>query len=400
MRTRLASVVAALTGSLVLSACGATGSNNSAGSSDDGPITLMTVGPVQATGFSLPSIPMGAQVAVDEINASGGVHGRKLKLITCNDQNDPNKAMQCARQAVKDKVAALVGGLSLFDAQIVPITERAGIPWIGLTTSSAYTNKNLFLTGSEAATILTGVGTALTGQGCENVAIVNNTTPVAKTDTEQFTAGVKAGGGRIVGTFSAPTGSADWAPTVAAVLATHPDCVAASTGPTESGPFVTALAASDKNIKVAVPSGGMPASLVKQLGKTADGVLVIDTYLPFSSDTTAVKSLREKVLAAHSDATLDTFVQTGYTATKIVAKAAAGVSSVDASTLMDALPKVTAFDTGLGPVIDLSKPISVTGFDRVFNPEVYVLVAKDGVLRLGEPKPLNVEPALKLLGRG
>ncbi|MGW0949972.1 ABC transporter substrate-binding protein [Streptomyces sp. NPDC002623] len=357
----------------------------------------MTIGPVQASGFSLPSIPMGAQVAVDEINASGGVGGRKLKLVTCNDENDPNKAMQCARQAIKDKVTALVGGLSLFEAQIVPIVDRAGIPWVGLSAASSYTSKNLFLTGSEAATTFTGVGAALTEQGCKNVAILNSATPVAKVNAAQFTAGVESGGGRIVGTVTAPTSGADWAPTVAAVLAKHPDCIASATAPTDSGPFITALASSGQDVKVALASGGMPASLVKQLGKTADGVLVIDTYLPFSSDKTEVQNLRKKVLAAHPDATLDTFVQTGYTATKIVAKAADDVAQVDAATLMKALPKVSGFDTGLGPVIDLSKPSAVSGFERVFNPHVYVLVAKDGVLQLGRPKPLDVESGIERL---
>ena len=52
-------------------------------------------------------------------------------LIVCNDQNNPNTAAQCAREAIKDKVAALVGGLEDYDRLIEPLLVQTGIPWVG-----------------------------------------------------------------------------------------------------------------------------------------------------------------------------------------------------------------------------------------------------------------------------
>src|SRR5690349_6173212 len=100
---------------LALAACGSSGSDSAGtGTSDTGsesgsdssdPIKLMAMGPIEAPECSIPWIGVGAGAAVDEINAEGGVDGRQIELIVCNDENDPNKAVTCAREAIKEEVA-------------------------------------------------------------------------------------------------------------------------------------------------------------------------------------------------------------------------------------------------------------------------------------------------------
>ena len=47
---------------------------------------------------------------VDEINAAGGIHGRKLKLIVEDHGYDPKKAVLAAQKLMqKDKIFAMVG---------------------------------------------------------------------------------------------------------------------------------------------------------------------------------------------------------------------------------------------------------------------------------------------------
>ena len=70
-----------------------------------------------------------AQGAVVDINNAGGLNGHELELITCNEGADPNKAADCARQAVDEGVAAMVGGFTANGDAIMPILEEAGIPW-------------------------------------------------------------------------------------------------------------------------------------------------------------------------------------------------------------------------------------------------------------------------------
>ena len=50
------------------------------------------------------------QLAVDEINAAGGVLGRKLALYAADDACDPNTASQAAAKIVSSKVDFVVGG--------------------------------------------------------------------------------------------------------------------------------------------------------------------------------------------------------------------------------------------------------------------------------------------------
>src|SRR6185312_1669104 len=58
----------------------------------------------------------GAQMYVDEINAKGGVLGRKLELIVRDSKADANEAVRVAREMIlKDNVDFLVGTLTSAD---------------------------------------------------------------------------------------------------------------------------------------------------------------------------------------------------------------------------------------------------------------------------------------------
>lgn len=405
MNKRLVALAFTLASTLVFTACGNSKSSSSSTSSSSGtttqsqasgaPIKLMTIGPVDAPGFSLPSIPVGAEVAIQEINDAGGINGHQLELITCNDKNDPNTATQCARQALKEKVTALVGGLSIFDLKAIPPLERAGIPWIGLSTPDAYSQSNMFLMGGEGAPSFTGIGLALAQAGCKSIAIVQGAQGV-DANTQQIEAGVVAGGAKVAKKLKAPANSADWAPTVAAARSAGADCIGAGTGPAESGALIAAANAGSK-LKLAFASGGLPDVVVKQIGKAADGVLVTSGYFPFTSNQGVVEALKQKIQAKAPKSPLDQFAQTGYAAVKVLQEAAKGLSDVTPASLTKALSGVTGFDTGLGPVVDFSTPGSVPGFERLFNPKVFVLVAKNGDYALAKPEPIDTTPALKVL---
>jgi ABC-type branched-subunit amino acid transport system substrate-binding protein len=85
----------------------------------------------------------GPQAAAYAINKAGGIHGAKIKVITCNDQITANGAVACAREAVADHVAAVVGWTG-FDPQINPILYAAKIPvlqWVISDFSDALSGK-------------------------------------------------------------------------------------------------------------------------------------------------------------------------------------------------------------------------------------------------------------------
>ena len=74
------------------------------------------------------------QLYVDDINKKGGVIGRQLQLIHYDDGSDANKANGFAKRLIDDdKVDLIVGGTTTGGTMsMVPLVERAGIPFISL----------------------------------------------------------------------------------------------------------------------------------------------------------------------------------------------------------------------------------------------------------------------------
>ena len=84
----------------------------------------------------------GARIAVDEINAAGGVKGKPLELVVYDDKSSPEGAVKAVTRMVDvDKVVAMVGSNS--SPNIIAgadITEDAGVIQVGAGTSPSYTN--------------------------------------------------------------------------------------------------------------------------------------------------------------------------------------------------------------------------------------------------------------------
>jgi branched-chain amino acid transport system substrate-binding protein len=76
----------------------------------------------------------GLSIAIDEINAQGGLlGGRKLELISRDDEASPPKGQMAARELIfNEKVTVLFGGLdSPVSLAIVPIVNEAKVPFMG-----------------------------------------------------------------------------------------------------------------------------------------------------------------------------------------------------------------------------------------------------------------------------
>lgn len=114
-----------------------------------GLMTLFTAAPVAAqetvklglvaamSGQSAKSgeaIVRGLSLAIDEINAKGGVLGKKVELLVRDDESNPAKGVLAARELVqREKVTALFGGLDTpVSIAIVPFANQAKVPFMGV----------------------------------------------------------------------------------------------------------------------------------------------------------------------------------------------------------------------------------------------------------------------------
>ena len=74
----------------------------------------------------------GAQLAVDEINAGGGVLGRKVELQMVDDACSAQVAYEAAKAFLSDGVVAgVIGGMCDEAAEReVPVIDSTGIPFL------------------------------------------------------------------------------------------------------------------------------------------------------------------------------------------------------------------------------------------------------------------------------
>jgi len=106
----------------------ATTSASSAGSS--GSVTIGLLAPLTGTRADLgKGMQEGAQLAIDDINANGGVLGRQVKLVSQDTAADPADAVPAAQQEISvDHVAAIVGPTSITAGVVLPLAQQANIP--------------------------------------------------------------------------------------------------------------------------------------------------------------------------------------------------------------------------------------------------------------------------------
>lgn len=105
--------VAAVAGAtaLALAGCSAGGSS--------GPATGDPI--VVAANSSLtffPEAPQAVQAVFDEFNAAGGLDGRPIEYLVCDDKVDPAASAQCQKDALSAGAVAMVGSSSLLDCVV------------------------------------------------------------------------------------------------------------------------------------------------------------------------------------------------------------------------------------------------------------------------------------------
>jgi branched-chain amino acid transport system substrate-binding protein len=86
-------------------------------------------GPSSSTGIG---INRGVQLAVDEINAAGGIGGGQIELITRDTQSDPTKAVNGAAELAKgEKVSVVLGPVNSGESlAVVPLLARSNVPQV------------------------------------------------------------------------------------------------------------------------------------------------------------------------------------------------------------------------------------------------------------------------------
>ena len=166
------------------------------------PIKLGVLVPLTGAGGAYgPPMAKVAKAVVDDVNASGGVNGRKLELIVEDDQTSPEAAVRAARKLIDiDKVVAIMGTwASAVTTAVAPLCWESKT---FLTTTSGADSITLlphqgYLIRTQPNTMLQGrkFGEYAVEKGAKRVFFVSPQTPFVKSQFDSITAAVKKAGG-------------------------------------------------------------------------------------------------------------------------------------------------------------------------------------------------------------
>lgn len=104
------------------------------------PINVGFIAPLSGANAAVgTSNQTGVEMAVEEINAAGGINGRPLKLFVYDDENDASVAVSmCNKLIYNDNVVAIIGSTnSSVTLGAMTITQDAGIPQLTPNSSGA-----------------------------------------------------------------------------------------------------------------------------------------------------------------------------------------------------------------------------------------------------------------------
>jgi ABC-type branched-subunit amino acid transport system substrate-binding protein len=327
----------------------------------------------------------GAQAAAAAVNASGGINGHPLKVISCDagDGSSVTQAVNCARGLVSNAGAmAEVGDFEIDQDQVNTILNAAKVANVGPQPNgqSVLSSPNSFpLAGSEGAAI--GIPLADAGAKKISVAYVNSPQAAAALPFTKAVLGVSRPGTSVLGGIPIDLTTTDLTPFV--TKGATGDGVALAVIPAQLASWLTVAKSGNYSQKLAVSGSSLLPAELKALGSKADGLLV-DSGLPLvTSSMPGVVKYRQQMNQYASGQAQDTISLGGWLDTWAFEQVARTISGpVTRASVMSAFSSLTNFNVfGLLPSgFSTTKNFSFPGRGRLFNQYTVEGVVKNGQL--------------------
>jgi branched-chain amino acid transport system substrate-binding protein len=301
--------------------------------------------------FGATAMQMGAEVAMDEINAKGGVLGQKLSLVMYDDAGAPPKGVDNVRRiALADKCIALLGGYhsGVALAQREPI-EQIGIPYVGVMAAGTKiiehengVNNWMFRVSAKdrwVAAYLTDV--ALARAPTKKVAVFYENTGWGNGAAPDVKAALEAKGMKPVAMETFNWGDQDMTPQLMRARDAGAEALVMFALDREGNQILRGM---DKlNYKpLIVGAWGLAGNLGELAGPLANGVYVFQTFSWMGKQDAKTAALYAKIAQKYKlnspvDLKMGSGTANAYDAVHILAKAIEAAGSYDRAKVRDAL---------------------------------------------------------------
>ena len=225
----------------------------------------------------------GLEAATIAINNDGGIDGRPIQVLVCDDQGDPNLALQCAQEHIDAGVVAFVANFTPFGEAVNPIIAEAGQVIIGggIFTPGDFGIEHLYATNGGAFTAGAGAPVVCIIAGGSQLAYLYSDVP-AGAQVPPLVEGLVTGprdGIDLIHTEPIALDLADFAPAAAKVIAANPDCITVGLPLHQVPPMIQALRDQGYNGQLQIAGDFNTAEgVIAALGDAADDVALADIY--------------------------------------------------------------------------------------------------------------------------
>lgn len=288
-------------------------------------------------------VKRGVTFAVNEVNAKGGILGRKVEATFADDEGNPDAGRRAAEKLVLGGSKLLVGTISSAVGLAVGAqVERWDALYLSsinksnrLTTDAC--NSRMFRANHSDSMDMAVVGPWLKGRKEKEWVIVAADYAWGRDSADEFTAAAAAAGKTIKGKFFAPLGTKDYAPYIQQIKDLKPEGMwvaiagrdAVNFG-VQSGQFGLLKSVFAVGQSFAVPS------TIKGMGETADGIWGIVNYTA-TIDTPGNKAFVAEWMKANNGKEPANFEAETYVAMKLLFAAIAKAGSSEPAAVAKAL---------------------------------------------------------------
>jgi branched-chain amino acid transport system substrate-binding protein len=233
----------------------------------------------------------GYRLCEKELNAKGGLLGRKVQFVLYDDQSTPATGVRLYEKLItEDKVDAVMGPYSSpITEAVANVTEKYKkvmvSPLASTTSIFKKGRKYIFMVISPAEVYLEGLVDMAAKRGLKTIAIVNEDTLFTKTAAEGTAEMAKKRGLQVVFREAYPKGNQDFSAILTKIKAANPDVLAAATYFDDAVALTRQMKELNVNPKMygVTVGGDLPEfyDLLKQNAEYVYGATQWDDQLPY-----------------------------------------------------------------------------------------------------------------------